>query len=446
MKKLLVPLPALLLMALPAGTQAKAGQLDRTFGKGGKVLTLFGPGSATAGEPSTWLAWASGGKVIVASGETVLEFQPDGRLDRRFGSRGRVKVPAPDGRTVKTIGMTVDSRGRILIAGTATRSEASASVLVARYLSNGRSDPTFGDGGTVITDLGFPPPTPPPSSPSLRQPPIEGPIVEVTGLAVDSADRPLLTGSWIGGYQLCYPWFGYERRGTGYLARLTASGAVDQSFGEEEGAVTDPQDEFEFSPAAYNSGVLSAATQIRCIRGAPPVIALQRVDESGLPDQEFGLSGRIAMPPWSDEVTLTGERRGRLLLLIFRTGLDGQALLQRLRRDGSSDEGFNHGRGVDVPVESWDWYGALVSDRRGRPLLASRKRHGKKRWGILVSRRRHDGPIDRDFGKRGTASTLFPGEVRPTQILVGGGGKIVVGGTLHEGDRYGVAVVRYLGR
>lgn len=42
-------------------------------------------------------------------------------------------------------------------------------------------------------------------------------------------------------------------------------------------------------------------------------------------------------------------------------------------------------------------------------------------------------------------ATRFPGEVQARQILVGGSGKILVGGTLIEGRDDGIALARYLG-
>lgn len=264
MKKLL-PLLVLVSLLGPTFAQAKPGALDRSFGGTGKVTSPVA-GGWRGGFGSTYLAWGRKGKIVVANGKTLLEFLPSGRQNRRFGDDGRVAIEPPEG-TTELSGLAVDSQGRILVAGTTATSSTSTSALVMRYLPDGELDPTFGAGGTVVTDLGLPAPTAPPAEGAFPPPPPPDytlPAVEARGLTVDAADRPVLTGSWISARQWCYMLI-YGAKGTCYIARLRADGTIDSSF-DGDGVVTDPSREVEFTPVIDGSDVLAVGTLANCLR------------------------------------------------------------------------------------------------------------------------------------------------------------------------------------
>jgi uncharacterized delta-60 repeat protein len=442
MKKLLWLLPALLVMASPSFAQSKAGRLDRTFAKAGKMTVLLGARPANVDAPPSWFAWAPGGKIVAAVHQTLLEYLPSGRPDRGFGVSGRVAIKPPPGMALETSGMTVDSRGRILVAGTVKPNPSSASVFVARYLPGGKLDPSFGNGGTVVTDLGLPPPPPPPDKALFPTPAVTEPAVEASGLAVDATDRPLLTGSWASGFRDCYPFTTETLIDTGYLARLSVDGSLDSSFGED-GIAADPPQERKFSPLMDGTGTLSIGTQVNCVRGSPPPLELVRVGADGALDQRFGSAGRVALP--YERSLLAADRFGRPLLFSFREG-PGDGLLVRLRRNGSPDKRFGQDGEVELPLEYDNRFGALASDRRGRPIFAGGVGDRVLGWRLLVGRRKRNGVADGSFGRGGKTSTSFSGEVQARQILIGGSGKILVGGTLIEGRKYGLALARYLAR
>jgi uncharacterized delta-60 repeat protein len=85
------------------------------------------------------------GKILVG-GEAderaaLVRLRPSGRLDRTFGTRGRV-LTAPTGERFESLALQPD--GRIL----------GANYPLVRYLANGRPDPSFGDGGEAIDPAG----------------------------------------------------------------------------------------------------------------------------------------------------------------------------------------------------------------------------------------------------------------------------------------------------
>jgi uncharacterized delta-60 repeat protein len=134
----------------------RGGALDRSFGEDGHVLTNFGGDDA-----SQAVAIQPDGR-IVAMGKSehggdfdfaAARYLPDGKLDPSLGRGGRVRTDLGDASFDYGLAGGVDAQGRIVIAG---KSDAAGSLdfALARYLPDGRRDRSFGDRGTVLTDLG----------------------------------------------------------------------------------------------------------------------------------------------------------------------------------------------------------------------------------------------------------------------------------------------------
>jgi uncharacterized delta-60 repeat protein len=129
---------------------------DRHFGHGGQVPLRLPGGGAVTGRA---LLAGTGGRVIVAGGVgrrfAIVDLLPDGRPDPRFGSGGWATVSA-DGlaksATLSRIGShiylagTVNDRGRLR-------------VVLMRFDADGRLDTKFGDRGRFTTPI--PRPAPP---------------------------------------------------------------------------------------------------------------------------------------------------------------------------------------------------------------------------------------------------------------------------------------------
>jgi uncharacterized delta-60 repeat protein len=139
----------MLVVAAPA--HARAGRLDHSFGHRGVVTTGFGKrSSATANA----VLLTPSGRIVVAGGlETasgrsefaLARYKSNGQLDRSFGRRGIVTTRFRGGGSAAALG--IDGRGRLVVAG----SGGSEDLLVARYLPNGRLDRSFGSDGRVRT-------------------------------------------------------------------------------------------------------------------------------------------------------------------------------------------------------------------------------------------------------------------------------------------------------
>jgi uncharacterized delta-60 repeat protein len=131
------------------------GRLDPTFGTAGSVTTHF---VANNLEEANALLLQPDGKLVVAGRSDILgtpfpsailaRYLPDGRLDPSFGIEGKVTLTFGGGSGINALVQQPD--GKLAVAGFGGFSRVTASFLVlARFQPDGRVDPTFGEGGKV---------------------------------------------------------------------------------------------------------------------------------------------------------------------------------------------------------------------------------------------------------------------------------------------------------
>lgn len=147
-----IALIALLVAASPAAWAAD-GDLDPGFGTGGKVTTPF-PGGAFGAA----VAVDQVGRIVVAgaaagassTGEIALaRYDAGGDLDPTFGDGGRVTTPIAGGNGDEARSVAIQENGRIVVAGT----DSMRRFAIVRYRADGRLDPSFGGDGRVTTDF-----------------------------------------------------------------------------------------------------------------------------------------------------------------------------------------------------------------------------------------------------------------------------------------------------
>lgn len=146
------------LLALAGTARLAPGDLDPSFGLGGRVLTDI--------DFSTDIAYAvamqADGKLVVVgttyknndySGEdfAVVRYNADGSPDPGFGSDGRVTTDFP-GLAAVASAVLVQPDGKILVAGGAfPLFTFLGNFELARYNPDGSLDAAFGDNGIVTT-------------------------------------------------------------------------------------------------------------------------------------------------------------------------------------------------------------------------------------------------------------------------------------------------------
>jgi uncharacterized delta-60 repeat protein len=178
----------------PSTVDAAAGDLDTSFGSGGKVFLTYGLASDN-NTGASGVVLQQDGKIVISgsfssssgsgsSGSALARLNPDGSLDASFGSGGVVR-PTPnsgfvvlqaDGKIIVmssssvvrygpngSVDISFDSGGvtgfinynlviqsdqKVIVVGAPLQGNG---FLVARYNPDGNRDQTFGTGGQVIT-------------------------------------------------------------------------------------------------------------------------------------------------------------------------------------------------------------------------------------------------------------------------------------------------------
>jgi uncharacterized delta-60 repeat protein len=130
------------------------GSFDPAFGTGGVVVGPDIGGMRLALQPD--------GKILgfeAADGDTLalVRFLPDGTPDSTFGVGGRASI-VRSWRLLSADALVMQPDGKILVAGTVFSEErfGDYDFVVARLSADGTIDATFGNGGTVVTDLRLP--------------------------------------------------------------------------------------------------------------------------------------------------------------------------------------------------------------------------------------------------------------------------------------------------
>ncbi|MEI6949886.1 MopE-related protein [Paraflavisolibacter sp. H34] len=133
------------------------GTLDSSFGAGGKVTTgasghdFFG--SLALQSDGKLLLAGSSPDSATGYDLVLLRYLPNGRPDPGFGARGRVTADFSGTKDfARSLGVQND--GKIVVAGEARGSTGTIGFALARFLPNGGLDPSFADKGKGIYRFG----------------------------------------------------------------------------------------------------------------------------------------------------------------------------------------------------------------------------------------------------------------------------------------------------
>ena len=228
------------------------GTLDTSFGNNGVAIKrIFGNAGAYD------VALQNSGKII-AAGYTVnsgtrefglVRFNTDGAVDTTFGNSGTITTAI--GSDSCAYAMTVQPNNYIIAAGV-----SNAKFALARYMTNGSLDTTFGSGGIVTNSVGL--------------------IAQINDVALQNDGKIVAVG--------------FSDTSIA-LARYTTNGTLDSTFGLN-GIVTTAVD----STAIGSSVVIQRNGQIVVAGSSNNGTIVLRYNANGSLDNTFGNNGLINFP------------------------------------------------------------------------------------------------------------------------------------------------------
>jgi uncharacterized delta-60 repeat protein len=194
-----------------------------------------------------------------------------GEFDSSFGTGGvSINQFSPPTKPISLATDVVDApEGKVVAAGAVYDTEGNQEVGVARYLSNGQLDPTFGAGGAVGIQFG--------QGPKPRS------LALYSALAVLPDGRIVIAGQ-----------ASKEEHEAAFIARLTASGGLDPSFSggkvvQQLGLGASPSSTF-YGLYQQPDGKVVVTGSATGAEGHEEFVA-ERFSSTGSPDGTFGTGG-----------------------------------------------------------------------------------------------------------------------------------------------------------
>jgi uncharacterized delta-60 repeat protein len=415
-------------------SMAQPGALDPAFGQGGKVVTdidhVRNVGSKILIQPD--------GKILVIGfcafdnigrDFTLVRYLPDGSLDNTFGLNGIVKTPISSVEDW-ALSAALQTDGKIIVAGYTWNGNNFDFALV-RYHSDGMRDPTFGNGGIVMTDFA-------------------GNNDKAYGVCIQADGKIVLAGS---------------SGDTGdvdvdvAIARYNPSGVLDESFGIAGKMKVHVGDALFWQAAkaiaVQPDGKILATgfTEAYDKEGKYVQVCFLtlRINSDGNLDNTFGDHGiaitKIGIDDSATSICIQPD--GKILVL----GSTNEAVFDnsdmavvRYQSDGTADNAFGLNGIVKISTENNEDYGrALALQQNGQILAVGSTGPGDgSDWDFMIVRINPNGSLDGEFGAGGKVITDFTGDHDiAASVAVQADGKILIGGHSKIGADYDLLLARY---
>lgn len=392
--------------------QAMPGDLDSTFGIGGKVVTAID----NRNDQVNAIATQTDGK-IVAAGSTsgtsskfaLVRYNTDGSLDSTFGTSGKVVTAIGTSADDEAFAVAVQPDGKIIAAGITGPPYDFALV---RYNTDGSPDSTFGTGGKVVTSFG--------SGSDLA-----------ASIAIQRDGKIIAAGSTEGATQ------------NFALARYNTDGSLDSTFGAGGKAVgfLGNNNEAALAVTLQPDGKIIAAGG----GASPESFVLERFNTDGSLDSTFGVGG-IVLTDFLSRTQANAvviQPDGKIIAAGFASN---KFALARYNANGSLDSTFDtDGKVITAISNSVDQAFAVVLQLDGK-IVAAGFTSGTTQ-GFALARYNTDGSLDSTFGAGGIVVTpLGSLSAQAHAITIQSDGKIVAAGYAYtNGTANDFALVRYLG-
>lgn len=401
---------------------AAPGDLDPSFGIGGKVTTSFGAVEAGA----IRVAIDADGRIIAAgfsliggvSDSILARYNNDGSLDNSFGTGGTIQTDfwVNDG----ALSVLVDANGKIVVVGV-TRDFGSEDFALVRYNQDGSLDTGFGTNGHVVTDFG---------------------ADEIArSIKIDVSGRIVVLGTY------------HDTRNVTHemaLARYNSDGSIDSSFGTN-GKLTST-----FGAAFINASdvVIDKFGKIVVAGSIGDDFTVARFNVDGSLDTSFDLDGKqvTSLGGVANHGGFVGgviiDSRDRIIVVGSyydpRTTTNLDLAIVRYLPSGTIDHSFGRSGKTIIDFGGIDGFHSVAIDRHGKIVVAGERIVDGNR-DVLVARLAADGLLDPSFGSGGFVTTAYGMESDSGNgMALDQIGRIVVVGGTSSGDNREFAISRYL--
>ncbi|HMG76199.1 MAG TPA: DUF4214 domain-containing protein [Pyrinomonadaceae bacterium] len=419
---------ATLFIRTRTSTAAADGDLDATFGSGGKVVTdFFG---RTNGANA--IAMRSDGKIVVtgdaASAQgpgdiSVARYNSDGSLDTTFGTGGRVTTDFA-GRSDSGAAITVQPDGKILAAGGADLAATQFDFALVRYNLDGSLDSTFGTGGKVTTDF-------------------NGGLDAADAIALQTDGKIVLAG--------------FATAGDPHmaLARYNSNGTLDTTFGTGGKLITNINGTRDFANALAiqsDGKILAGGSTLDSITSFV-IFALARYNADGSLDTTFGSGGKVTTQVVfgdgeDDEIFGLAIQPDGRILAAGRANFAQDFGMVRYQTNGSVDTSFGTSGVVTTDFNGHiDRATGIALQVDGKIVLAGAANLTTGSTGDFgLARYNPSGALDSTFGAGGKVITDFGGNVDIARgVVIQSDNRIVAAGSTINGPGTGdFALARYL--
>lgn len=406
---------------------AKPATLDDSFGDAGlSILSQLGPAEATAvivdpdGKVIVTGCTAVGAQYERAATGIVARFLTDGQIDRTFGTQqqGLTELPHEDMTSPNDLLRQPD--GKLLVLSEGTR-QGAESRSITRFLDDGRIDTSFGGAGDGQAFVSF-------GEGSLR----------AASMALQPDGKIVVVG--------CFQ-RPKDEYGDSAIARFTSNGLPDQNFGASNGQIIVP-----VSPFRDLATCVAIDSMNRLVVGGYAWDAsncsavLLRMHEDGSLDPGFGRLGKMMARPSHVHVTdffgVLVTETGDIVACGVAAGRFQSGAVARFKSGGNPDVSFGSQQWIVVPQSpEFARFLRLAIDGSGSIWAAGQAGYGPSAR-IAAIRLGKDGSYDSEFtlnlpdeDKQGTSS-------RAWDIAIDDKGRPVIVGALAKKGVPAFAVLR----
>jgi len=376
--------------AMLAPTARAGGQLDPSFGVGGKVAIDIGTNST---DDARAVALDASGNIYVAgvsdaSGQdafTVVKLDSSGGPDPAFGSGGAAIANIGSGNYEMPFTMALSSSGDVFVGGTSNIA-GSPDMTVIKFNASGEVDTSYGDGGRALIDFGG------------------GDSDYLTAMVIDEGEHLFGVGETVTD-------LGYEFA----VAKLDSTGLLDPDFGDGGRVIVGFDDsrasDYANAVVRDDSGNLYVAGTVN-LAGESSDIGILKLDSAGNLVTDFGVGGKAVVHIGNADLgALTRDARGNLYVAGQSYGPQGISVA-KLDPSGRLARNFGNGGTQIIQTQSGDRlleaHGVAI-DRYGDIYLTGESLADDETPNFVAIQLDQRANRVRDFGTEGVLSIDFGG-------------------------------------